>query len=111
MNWQELYVRSDTVVNRNGCPYDTYHEEDKAKDWVAAEIRSGRARMWRGCGTWVWRNICEWSGVADEPRLKARDRALRRAADKLRELGWTVMPPNANIHRTKMAGDTVEDSQ
>lgn len=66
IDWKQLYVRSDTVINRNGCPYDTCLDEDKAKDWVASEIGSGRARMWRGCGAWVWRNICEWSGVSDE---------------------------------------------
>ena len=95
MDWSELYVRAATVIKHNGCPYhDILTEEEKMKSWVAGEIRSGRARLWRGCGKVVWKNINAWSGVNTEQKIKARDRNVRRVIEWLRNNGWSVIPPN-----------------
>ena len=100
MDWSQLYVRASTVIERNGCPYhDIRREEEKMKSWVAEEIRAGRARLWRGCGAVVWKNICAWSGVHDEQKIKARDRNVRRVVDWLRNNGWTVIAPNTKGQR------------
>jgi hypothetical protein len=119
MDWSQLYVRAFNVIERNGCPYhDILTEEEKMKSWVAEEIRAGRARLWRGCGVVVWKNICAWSGVRAEQKIKARTAKITSAkynalADQtvvelvftgpydtsiydfdLRKLGWVVAKSN-----------------
>jgi hypothetical protein len=95
MDLSQLHVRAATVIERNGCPYhDILTEEEKMKSLVAEEIRAGRAHLWQGCSVEGWKNICAWSGVHAEQKIKARDRNVRRVVAWLRNNGWTVIAPN-----------------